>query len=196
MKRPAKGFTLVELLVVIAIIGIIIALMLPAIQRVREAANKMSCASNLRQLAIAVQNYETQFKRIPYGQIGPTGPKQPPPLPGQPNFGWGSTSKGWSWLARLLPFIEQDNLYNQGQIGSKSLDQSGICAERIALFLCPSDASYYAKARTDAGDLKGFAVGLTNYKGSAGPTGATMARRTSTSRRRSATREPMVPSTA
>lgn len=163
-----RAFTLIELLVTLAIISLLVAMGLPAIQRVREAANRMSCASNLRQLALAVQSYEVQFKRIPYGQIGPTGPAQPPPPPGQPNFGWGKTSRGWSWLARLLPMIEQDNIYTQGQIGSKTLEQSGVCAERIAVILCPSDASYYAQPRTDAGNLPGFAVGLTNYKGVSG----------------------------
>lgn len=167
MNRKS-GFTLIELLVTLAIIVLMMAMLLPAIQRVREAANKLSCASNLRQLALAVQNYETQFKRIPYGQIGPTGPTQPPPPPGQPNFGWGKTSRGWSWLARLLPMIEQDNLYTQGQVSTKTLEQSGICGERIVSFLCPSDASYHAKARTDAGDLKDFSVGLTTYKGVSG----------------------------
>jgi prepilin-type processing-associated H-X9-DG protein len=68
----------------------------------------------------------------------------------------------------MLPFIEQDTLYSQGQVSTKSLDQSGICAERISSFLCPSDTSYYAPARIDAGDLKGFGVGLTNYKGVSG----------------------------
>jgi prepilin-type N-terminal cleavage/methylation domain-containing protein/prepilin-type processing-associated H-X9-DG protein len=165
MKRSA--FTLIELLVTIGIISLMMAMLVPAIQRVREAANKLSCASNLRQLALAVHNYETQFKRIPYGQIGPTGPTQPPPPPGQPYFGWGPTSKGWSWLARLLPFIEQDNLYHQG-VGSKTLQDSGICASRIAAYLCPSDAAYHAPARTDAGNLTGFPVGHTNFKGVSG----------------------------
>ncbi len=166
--RARLAFTLVELLVTLAIISLLMAMTLPAIQRVREAANKMVCASNLRQLALAVHNYEVQFKRLPYGQIGPTGPSQPPPPPGQPNFGWGQASKGWSWLARLLPFIEQDTLYNQGQIATKTLEQSGICAERIVSYLCPSDGAYYQKARTDSGDLTGFSVGLTNYKGVSG----------------------------
>ena len=161
--RPA--FTLIELLVTLAIISLMMAMILPAIQRVREFANKIVCASNIRQLVLAVHNYETQFKRLPYGQIGPTGPTQPPPPPGQPYYGWGPTSKGWSWLTRLLPFIEQDNLYIQGGVGTKTLEQSGICAERIPIYLCPSDTAYYAAARTDAGNLMGFPVGHTNYKG-------------------------------
>ncbi len=164
----SAAFTLIELLVTFAIISLMMAMLLPAVQRVREAANKMSCASNLRQLALAIHNYEVQFKRIPYGQVGPTGPKQPPPPPGEQYFGWGSTSKGWSWLARLLPMIEQDNVYSQGLVGTKTLQQSGICDKRIPYYLCPSDSAYHAKARTDAGDLSGFAVGNTNYKGVSG----------------------------
>lgn len=163
-----NAFTLIELLVTLAIISLMVAMLVPAIQRVREAANMLVCASNLRQLVLAVHHYETQFKRLPYGQIGPTGPSQPPPPPGQPYFGWGPTSKGWSWLARLLPFIEQDNIYIQGGIGTKTLQQSGVCAERIVVYLCPSDTAYYEKPRTDAGNLPGFAVGHTNYKGVSG----------------------------
>ncbi len=167
-KTKVRAFTLIELLVTLAIISLMMAMILPAVQRVRESANKLICASNLRQIVMATHNYETQFKRLPYGQIGPTGPSQPMPPAGQPYFGWGQTSKGWSWLARLLPFIEQDNLYIQGGVGTKTLEQSGICAERIPMYLCPSDSAYNEKARTDAGNLTGFAVGHTNYKGVSG----------------------------
>lgn len=167
-RCQAVGFTIVELLVCIAIVALLIAILIPAIQRVREAANKLNCASNMRQLVIAVHNYESQFKRLPYGQIGPTGPSQPQPPPGQPYFGWGPTSKGWSWLVRILPFIEQDSLYVKGDVGSKTLEDSGICAMRIQSFLCPSDSAYYANARNNTGDLQGLNVGNTCYKGVSG----------------------------
>jgi prepilin-type N-terminal cleavage/methylation domain-containing protein len=162
------GFTLVELLVVLGIIALLIALLLPAIQRVREAANKVVCASSLRQIALAAQAFETQYKRLPYGQIGPTGPKQPPPPPGTAYFGWGKTSRGWSWLARLLPYIEHDSISVQGKIPATTLELSQIANARIPLLLCPSDAAYHAEARTNAGDLTGFPVGNTNYKGVSG----------------------------
>ncbi len=159
-----QGFTMPELLVTLAIIWILMGLMLPAVQRVREAASRASCTNNLRQLALAAQMYNDTCGRLPPGQIGP----YQWIVPNQLNYGWGPNSYGWSWLSRILPFIEQDNLFQAGGIPNKTLAQSGIAADRIALFLCPSDTAYNAPPRTDAGDLRGFPVGNTNYKGVSG----------------------------
>ena len=101
-KRQA--FTLVELLVVIAIIGILIALLLPAVQAAREAARRSQCTNNLKQLGLALHNHHDIYKRFPPGGAGTITP-------------WGtyvpSGEAGWgtSWLVHILPFIEQDNLY-------------------------------------------------------------------------------------
>src|SRR5579871_3382593 len=133
-SRDRRGFTLIELLVVIAIIGILIGLLLPAVQKVREAAARTSCANNLKQLALAAQMYNDTCGRLPPGQIGPYQWL----VPSQPYYGWGSSSYGWSWFSRVLPFIEQDNLYKAGGIPNKTLAQSGIAADRIVLLLCPS----------------------------------------------------------
>jgi prepilin-type N-terminal cleavage/methylation domain-containing protein/prepilin-type processing-associated H-X9-DG protein len=100
MKRGTRGFTLVELLVVIAIIGLLMALLLPAIQRVREAANRMRCASNLRQLGIALHNYHSNYDSFPPGYDGRSYSVNP------------STTFRWSALAFILPMIEQTNLAN------------------------------------------------------------------------------------
>src|SRR5579884_1298736 len=159
-----SGLTLIETLVVIAIIGTLVGLLLPAVMRVREAANRASCANNLKQLALAAQSYNDTCGRLPPGEIGPYQWR----VPNQSFYGWGSSSYGWSWLSRILPFIEQDNLFQAGDIPNKTLTQSGIAANRIALFLCPSDTAYNAPPRTDAGDLIGFPVGNTNYKGVSG----------------------------
>src|SRR5438067_555126 len=89
-QRTKRGFTLIELLVVIAIIGVLVGLLLPAVQKVREAANRMSCTNNLKQLGLAMHNYHNAFGGFP--------PEQ-------------TTSPQNSWTPFMLPYIEQDNLY-------------------------------------------------------------------------------------
>ena len=90
VERPNHGFTLVELLVVIAIIGILIGLLLPAIQMVRESARRITCGNNIRQLGLSMHNYESAQQYLPYG--------------------W--AEDGFTWGVAILPFIEQQNLYN------------------------------------------------------------------------------------
>ena len=101
MKRvKSGGFTLVELLVVIAIIGILVALLLPAIQAAREAARRTQCSNNLKQLAVALQNYHDTYKKMPYGDEGI-------------GNDWGS-----NWRVRILPFCESGTLYDQWTFGN------------------------------------------------------------------------------
>jgi prepilin-type N-terminal cleavage/methylation domain-containing protein/prepilin-type processing-associated H-X9-DG protein len=140
------GFTLVELLVVIAIIAVLIGLLLPAVQRVREAANRIQCASQLKQLALACHNYHDVNGHLPRNQV------QPHPTDMYQNL----QNKG-SWLVHLLPFIEQDNL--RQQIGDLDMDQAvaaGVLPRKLALLRCPSD-------RYDP------AAPVSNYAGSHGP---------------------------
>lgn len=158
-----RAFTLAELLVIIAILATLLALLMPAVQKVREAANRAQCRNHLRQVCLAVHQYETTHKRLPHGTVGPF-----KPVAGQPNYGWGPDSYGWSWQARLLPFIDETNLYEEGGIPNKTLRASGICDRRIPLFLCPSDDAWYAGPRLDAGNLTDFPVAHTNYKGVSG----------------------------
>jgi len=100
-----SGFTLIERLVVIAIIGVLISLLLPAVQKVREAANRTQCLNNCKQMGLALHNYHDTFKRFPPGTDMGIRPWKPAPLTGYTPY--------WSWMALILPFIEQDNLYNQ-----------------------------------------------------------------------------------
>jgi prepilin-type N-terminal cleavage/methylation domain-containing protein len=127
MRGPRHGFTLIELLVVIAIIGILIGLLLPAVQRVREAAAKTQCSNNLKQLALAVHNY--------HGIYGT--------FPEDTRYTYDPTAPNWSWLAHILPMIEQDNLYKAANIGGSppnAINQSlPQIATRVKTFLCPSD---------------------------------------------------------
>jgi len=101
-----RGFTLIELLVVIAIIAVLIGLLLPAVQKVREAAARMQCANNLKQISLACHNYESAQQKLPPGVLGHAKQDQQ-----NSGFTWGATHVGG--LTYLLPYIEQDNIYKQ-----------------------------------------------------------------------------------
>jgi prepilin-type N-terminal cleavage/methylation domain-containing protein/prepilin-type processing-associated H-X9-DG protein len=151
------GFTLIELLVVIAIIAILIGLLVPAVQKVREAAARISCSNNLHQLGLAVHAYHDAAGRIPYDMS---------PESGQ-SVNWGLKGTNWSWLAQILPYVEQGNLYTQANVPNALLgDSSAFISAQIKTFLCPSDNAQ-SGPRNNAADLSG-AIGQTNYKGVSG----------------------------
>src|SRR5262249_52969727 len=109
MTRSRPGFTLIELLVVIAIIAVLIGLLVPAVQKVREAAARTQCANNLKQLALACHNYEGASGRLPPGYLGP--------IPNEQEYGSAVDQiQHVGLLVYLLPYVEQDNLYRQLQV--------------------------------------------------------------------------------
>src|SRR5688572_6401302 len=107
MKPTRRAFTLIELLVVIAIIAVLIALLLPAVQKVREAANRAKCQNNLKQVALALHHFHDAHGTMPpYFGIYPA-------VSGRTEPGRNRRSVYGSWYAHLLPFVEQDNVYNR-----------------------------------------------------------------------------------
>lgn len=134
--RLKSGFTLVELLVVIAIIGILIGMLLPAVQSVREAARRISCANNIRQMGLASLNFESAHMKFPESY------RQPPTAP---------TGRGWSGQALILPFIEQGNLFASINFDLEYLDPSQtldlgngaqrLQSARVPAYLCPSEVN-------------------------------------------------------
>lgn len=135
--RKQAGFTLIELLVVIAIIGVLISLLLPAVQKVRAAAGRVQCTNNLKQIGLALHNYEGVKNVFPPGYI--SNPSDPAMGPVDPQFN--DAGPGWSWMTFLLPFIEQENLYKSLNLNLPCYHPANGAAVRtpVKIFRCPSD---------------------------------------------------------
>jgi prepilin-type processing-associated H-X9-DG protein/prepilin-type N-terminal cleavage/methylation domain-containing protein len=159
-QERRSAFTLVELLVVIAIMAVLIGLLLPAVQRVREAANRSQCGNNLKQLAVAAHHYHDARRQLPTG------------LRQGVNMGDGRYAGGTSWMVELLPYIEQDNLYQKWDYDDFRNNVKGgmdaTTAQVIEIHRCPSDPvnlrSYYHYAIPEAWGYRG----LGSYGGNAG----------------------------
>jgi prepilin-type N-terminal cleavage/methylation domain-containing protein len=132
-RSQGGGFTLIELLVVIAIIAILIALLLPAVQAAREAARRAQCVNNLKQIGVALFNYENSIGTFPPGYID---------LQNNPNFTPDlDMGPGWGWAAQLLPYVEQEPLYNSinFNLGIRSASNSTAVLTSLSVYQCPSD---------------------------------------------------------
>ena len=129
-----KAFTLVELLVVIAIIGILIALLLPAVQAAREAARRMSCSNNLKQIALAVHNYQAATRSFPPGNII----KQAGVCTGGTSF---ESDDGTCWSISILPYLEQEALFDNYDFGSYNESEPNqlVRETSVPAYVCPSD---------------------------------------------------------
>lgn len=130
MKTRRSAFTLIELLVVIAIISVLIALLLPAVQKVREAANRTKCMNNLKQIGLSLHNYESVAGKYPAAGVYPIGV---------------ISSDVYSIHARLLPFLEQGNLYALINLNATPATQLNVIGQRIATYLCPSETKDVAR---------------------------------------------------
>ncbi|RUL84925.1 DUF1559 domain-containing protein [Tautonia sociabilis] len=126
-RRPRRGFTLIELLVVIAIIGVLIGLLLPAVQGAREAARRAQCSNNLKQVGLALHNYLSTHTTFPPVVVLPRG----------------RTTQPWSGLTRLLPYIEQSNLYDaiNWDRDFEFTTSPTLAKVRVANFMCPSEVN-------------------------------------------------------
>ena len=152
MRTPRRGFTLIELLVVIAIIAILIALLLPAVQQAREAARRTQCRNQIRQLALAVHNYESSMTCFPPGQI-------------RMGFSSSPRVRGWSMFVQLLPYMDQAPLYSQWDFANPlNNETSGNTGTILPLLICPSatiSQNPYVKT-------SGTRHALTSYAGNGG----------------------------
>ena len=139
-KRPREGFTLIELLVVIAIIAILIALLVPAVQKVREAAARSQCGNNLKQLALACHSYHDVRKELPPFRI----------------------ADNWAtWAVLVLPYIEQDNIYRKWDIQKRYFQQPPEAREvNIPTFFCPTRRS---KGLSTSGDSRAAQTAFPNH---------------------------------
>jgi prepilin-type N-terminal cleavage/methylation domain-containing protein/prepilin-type processing-associated H-X9-DG protein len=134
--RRRTGFTLIELLVVIAIIATLIGLLLPAVQKVREAAARTKCQNNLKQLGLAMHNYHTAHGHLPPGYTS-----NPNPLPAGADASF-DTGPGWGWGTHLLPYLEQEPLYRTMDLrqGIEAPVNAAARVQVLSVFRCPSDS--------------------------------------------------------
>ena len=164
-RHQKQGFTLIELLVVIAIIGLLIALLLPAVQAARESARRSQCFNNLRQIGVALQTYESAQRSLPSGYISEF-------TAGTANAPSTDTGPGWGWAALLLDNMEESTLRGvlRFDLGIENAANSKYRTQRVNVYICPSDTlgpifSAYKDVGTVDPALKICDVASANYVG-------------------------------
>jgi prepilin-type N-terminal cleavage/methylation domain-containing protein len=132
LGRRRGGFTLIELLVVISIISLLVGLLLPAVQKAREAANRISCANNLKQITLATHLYQLNYDRLPPRCLG---------------------DNGATWAVLIMPFVEQGNLFNTWSLGNSYYQQSDVARlTSVPIYFCPSRRSASTAMSSVSGD--------------------------------------------
>jgi prepilin-type N-terminal cleavage/methylation domain-containing protein/prepilin-type processing-associated H-X9-DG protein len=155
-----RGLTLIELLTVVAVIGLLVALLLPAVQAAREAARSVRCKNNLRQIGLALHAYHERCHSFPPASVVDWSRTEP--------TGW------WSWIVRILPDLEEQALYDQfdmrDDVWANSAKYKQYTSTQLAVLLCPSDPNGERVYRSDAASAFDDAFALTNYLGCRGST--------------------------
>ena len=160
-KRLVGGFTLVELLVVIAIIGILIALLLPAVQSAREAARRLQCQNHLKQIGLALHGYATATGSLPPASIAGNATNFI-------NDTWGEAAAGpghhgTSWMLQILPYLEMATLYDRWNFQTSVSENADIAKMDIAMFYCPSRRAGIRSRDVEYQTFQGWTSGGTDY---------------------------------